>query len=146
MSLPKEQFAAVRHGHGEDTTLVVERVPMPQEPGPGQILVKISWAGVCGSDRYLIYDRWPITMKDSTNGVPGHEGAGRVVSVHSDVQDIWQVGDRVGIKWVASVCGKCEFGRDGIDELQCALQVNPGFNAPGTFQEYVLTDGHYATR
>ncbi|ETI27054.1 hypothetical protein G647_10153 [Cladophialophora carrionii CBS 160.54] len=146
MSLPKDQLAAVRQGDGEKATLIVKRIPMPQAPGPGQILVKISWAGICGSDRFLIYDRWQMKMQESTKGVPGHEAAGRVAAVHPDMQDIWKIGDRVGIKWVSSVCGHCEFCRNGTDELQCASQHNPGFNAPGTFQEYLLTDGHYATR
>src|SRR6201999_3035974 len=100
MIVPREQYAAVRQGHGEDAELVIKQVPTPPAPGPGQILVKINWAGICGSDRFLIYDRWPIRMQDSTLGVPGHEGAGRVAAVHPDVQDIWKIGDRVGIKWV----------------------------------------------
>ena len=56
-------------------------------------------------------------MMDETNGIAGHEGAGTVAAVHDDVADIWKVGDRAGVKWVASVCRNCEFCTNGTDEL-----------------------------
>lgn len=56
-------------------------------------------------------------MQESTMGILGHEGAGVVVTVADDVGDLWAEGNRVGIKWVASVCGKCEFCTDGVNEL-----------------------------
>ena len=62
------------------------------------------------------------------------------------MQDLWQVGDRAGVKWVVSTCKRCEFCTNGTDELHCPKQLNSGLTAPGTFQEYVLTDGRYATR
>lgn len=86
------------------------------------------------------------TAVDQTYGIAGHEGAGEVVAVHPDVGDIWKVGDRAGIKWVTSICRKCEFCTNGRDEVSCPQQLNSGFSVAGTFQEYCLTDGHYATR
>lgn len=47
---------------------------------------------------------------------------------------------------MVSVCSKCEFCTNGTDELHCPSQKNSGFSAPGTFQEYVVTDGRYCTR
>ncbi|KAK5130970.1 hypothetical protein LTR08_001526 [Meristemomyces frigidus] len=149
MTLPKEQYAAVKQGEGHDATAPVKRVPVPQEPGPGQILVKINWTGLCASDKSLIHDEWAafgVKMQPSTAGIAGHEGAGSVVAVHPDMKDRWQVGDRAGVKWVVSVCRQCEFCGNGTDELHCPKQVNSGFTAPGTFQEYCMTDGRYATR
>lgn len=116
---------------------------------PGQILVKINWTGLCASDKSLIHDEWAafgVSMSDATHGIAGHEGAGEVVAVHPDVQDQWQIGDRAGIKWVVSTCKRCEFCLNGTDELHCPKQINSGFTAAGTFQEYCLTDGRYATR
>lgn len=83
---------------------------------------------------------------DAAHGIAGHEGAGEVIAVGKDVEDIWKVGDRAGVKWVVSVCRNCEFCTNGTDELHCPKQLNSGFSAAGTFQEYCLTDGHYATR
>lgn len=52
----------------------------------------------------------------------------------------------MGIKWIASVCRKCEFCTNGQDECHCPKQLNSGFSIAGTFQEYCLTDARYATR
>lgn len=115
----------------------------------GQILVKINWTGLCASDKSLIHDEWAafgVSMSDATHGIAGHEGAGEVVAVHPDVQDQWQLGDRAGVKWVVSTCKRCEFCLNGTDELHCPKQINSGFTTAGTFQEYCLTDGRYATR
>lgn len=92
--LPKEQRAAVRVGSGHDATAPVKTVPVSQQPGPGQILVKINWTGLCASDKSLIHDEWKafgVAMMEQTTGIAGHEGAGEVVAVHPDVADIWKV-------------------------------------------------------
>ena len=68
-------------------------------------------------------------MMEATKGIAGHEGAGEVVAVHPDVQDIWKEGDRAGVKWVVSVCRNCEFCTNGTDELQCPKQLNSGMQA-----------------
>jgi len=149
MGLPSEQNAAVKTGSGHDAKAPVKRIAVPQEPGPGQILVKINWTGLCASDKSLLHDEWAASgavMAESACGVAGHEGAGNVVAVGPDMQDLWQVGDRAGVKWVVSTCKRCEFCTNGTDELHCPKQLNSGLTAPGTFQEYVLTDGRYATR
>lgn len=46
MGLPQTQRAAVKEGTGDDSTTPVKDIPVP-EPGPGQILVKINWSGLC---------------------------------------------------------------------------------------------------
>lgn len=149
MGLPQTQSASIKQGTGPSSTAPVREIPVPQSPGPGQILVRITWTGLCASDKSLIHDDWAsmgIAMKDEAQGIAGHEGAGTVVAVHDDVKDLWNIGDRAGVKWVVSTCRTCEFCTNGSDELHCAKQLNSGFSAPGTFQEFVLTDARYATR
>ncbi|KAJ9621573.1 hypothetical protein H2203_007060 [Taxawa tesnikishii (nom. ined.)] len=149
MGLPQQQNAAVKQGEGHSSTAPVQQVAVPQEPGPGQILVKINWTGLCASDKSLIHDEWAgqgIKMMEQSKGIAGHEGAGEVVAVNPDVQHLWKIGDRAGVKWVASVCRDCEFCTNGSDELQCPKQLNSGFSTPGTFQEYCLSDAQYTTR
>jgi len=95
VNLPQEQNAAVRQGNGHDATAPVKKVEVPQEPGPGQILCKINWSGLCASDKSLIHDEWAgfgVKMQESTKGIAGHEGAGTVAAVHPDVRDLWKVG------------------------------------------------------
>nr|OQO21310.1 hypothetical protein B0A51_09060 [Rachicladosporium sp. CCFEE 5018]OQO22540.1 hypothetical protein B0A51_09015 [Rachicladosporium sp. CCFEE 5018] len=147
MSVPKEQNAAVKEGFGKESTCKIKRVPV-KEPGPGQILVKINWTGLCASDKQFILDEMAALggkMAESAEGIAGHEGAGTVASVHPDVANLWKFGDRAGVKWCTHICGVCEFCTNGRDELHCPHQLNSALNVPGTFQEYVVTDAKYAT-
>jgi alcohol dehydrogenase, propanol-preferring len=75
-----------------------------------------------------------LTMQEATKGIAGHEGAGTVVAVGDGMHDRWKVSDRAGVKWVASICGVCEFCTNGTDELHCPKQTNSGFSAAGIFQ------------
>ncbi|KAF9737706.1 hypothetical protein PMIN06_002329 [Paraphaeosphaeria minitans] len=148
MPLPSTQKAAVKVGTGDASRTEIREVPVP-EPSPDQILVKINYSGLCASDKSLLLDEWESTgllQQPCTQGIAGHEGAGTVVKVGSNVQDLWQPGDRAGIKWIASICRKCEFCTNGVDECHCPKQLNSGFSIAGTFQEYCVTDGRYATR
>ena len=86
-------------------------------------------------------------MQDSSQGILGHEGAGVVVAVGEGMEKKWKPGDRAGIKWIYSTCGDCYLCKDGgDDELHCANKKHPGFNQPGTFQQYALSDGRYTTK
>lgn len=148
VDIPREQRAAVREGTGESATAPVKNVPV-EMPGAGQILVKINWTGLCASDKSLVHDEWKdfgVAMMDATKGIAGHEGAGIVVAVGEGSEKRWKVGDRAGIKWIASVCGECEFCLSGTDEVHCVNQTNSGFSVPGTFQEYALAPSSYASK
>lgn len=146
--VPQQGRAAVRQGSGPSATTNMTDVDVPK-PGPGQILVKITWTGLCGSDKSLLQDEWKdfgVAMMPETHGVAGHEGAGVVVAVGEGMQSRWKLGERAGVKWIASTCGECEFCLDGQNEVHCVKQTNSGFSAPGTFQEYCLADGRYTSK
>lgn len=131
MHLPTHQKAGVKTGQGKSAKCQVTTIPV-LPPGPGQILCKINYSGICGTDKSFFYDEFPgVTTKESTKGILGHEGAGVVVAAADDVKELWKEGDRVGIKWITSVCGKCEFCTNGVDELQCPKQLNSGMTVPG---------------
>lgn len=134
MDLPTHQKAGVRKGSGKSAKCEVTTIEVPR-PGPGQILCKINYTGICGTDKSLFYDEYLAStgtkIHESSKEILGHEGAGVVVAVADDVKELWKKGDRVGIKWITSVCGKCEFCTNGLDELQCPKQLNSGFTVPG---------------
>ncbi|KAK2036460.1 GroES-like protein [Colletotrichum somersetense] len=150
-TIPQTQQAAVRDGSGPDARVSVKTVPVPR-PASHQILVKINWSGLCASDKSLLRDEWATyggmipPMALSSLGIAGHEGAGVVVAVGDDVSGLWKVGDRAGVKWVESVCGMCEMCSNGLDEVHCPSAAHHAVDVAGTFQEYCLTDGRYATK
>jgi propanol-preferring alcohol dehydrogenase len=79
---------------------------------------------------------WPAPTKLPL--VPGHEGAGVVVAVGPGVSStVVSLGDRVGIPWLHSSCGSCEFCLSGRENL-CPLQDNTGYSVDGCFAQYVL--------
>ncbi|KAM6536135.1 hypothetical protein FALCPG4_005652 [Fusarium falciforme] len=145
--IPQQQRAAVRVVDDPTKYTTMEFIDVPQ-PGPSQILVKITWSGVCGTDKSVLRNdgkELGFFMKPKSKGIAGHEGVGIVVAVGEDVQERWDIGDRAGIKWIADICGECEFCQEG-DDVHCQNQTNSGYSWPGTFQEYCLADGQYSTK
>jgi propanol-preferring alcohol dehydrogenase len=66
-SLPAQQRAAIKQGEGHSAKAPVQNIPIPT-PGPGQILVKINWTGLCASDKSLLHDEWAgFGLKMSTS-------------------------------------------------------------------------------
>ena len=104
-------------------------------PGPGEVVVDVQVAGVCGTDVHLdeggFFARFPLT--------PGHEFTGRVREVGAGVEHV-AVGQRVAVD-NASACGSCVECSRG-NHLFCRDFRSLGVNAPGGFAESVLTPAH----
>ena len=110
----------------------VREVALPQ-PGPGEVLIRVLAAGVCGTDLHLhageFGPRYPLT--------PGHEFVGEAISVGTGVgEDL--IGRRFVVDNTAS-CGQCVECRRARPAF-CRNLVAQGVNAPGGFAEYVVTD------
>lgn len=75
---------------------------------------------------------------------PGHEGAGIVESVGSEVTEL-KVGDHVGIPWLHSACGACEFCNQGWETL-CTHQQNTGYGVDGCLREYTLATASHTVK
>lgn len=129
--------AAVARAFG--APLSIEEVPVP-EPGPGEVLVRIRASGVCHTDLHAVDGDWPV--KPRLPLIPGHEGVGTVVALGEGVERLC-IGDCVGIAWLHSACGECEYCTSGWETL-CKCQTNTGYTVDGTFAEYALADADYA--
>ncbi|KAE9966935.1 hypothetical protein BLS_006677 [Venturia inaequalis] len=140
--LPKTYKAAVYDKPGEVSTEVRE-LDMP-EPGHGEILVKLSHSGVCHSDLCIMTSSWNgLPFPTLAGQVGGHEGAGKIVKLGPGSVGV-KVGDRVGIKWMADICGTCPACLEGYDGI-CFNGKVSGYYTPGTFQQYVLAPANYVT-
>ncbi|KAF2428753.1 GroES-like protein [Tothia fuscella] len=142
--IPKTYKAAVYDKPGSISTKVTE-LETP-EPGPGEVLIRLTHTGVCHSDLGVMTCSWKgLPLPTPEGQVGGHEGVGKIVKLGagSDEQGV-KVGDRVGIKWMAGVCGNCPAcheGRDGV----CFNGKISGYFTPGTFQQYVVSPANYVT-
>jgi len=134
--MAKKMKAAVVRQLG--SPLSIEEVAIP-EVGHGQALMKVMSTGVCHTDLHALAGDWPI--KPHPPFIPGHEGVGYIVAVGKGVTAVKE-GDRVGVPWLHSACGHCEFCLTGWETL-CKQQKNTGYSVDGSFAEYVLVDPNY---
>jgi propanol-preferring alcohol dehydrogenase len=118
--------------------LVFQEVDVPV-PGPGQILVKTEACGVCHTDLHAARGDWPV--KPTPPFIPGHEGIGAVVAMGAGVT-IVKEGDRVGVPWLYSACGHCEYCLSAWETV-CADAQFGGYTKNGGFAEYILADPNY---
>lgn len=110
---------------------MVER-PVP-EPGRGQVRIKVEACGICHSDALVKEGVWPGLRYPR---VPGHEIAGRIDTIGSDVT-LWKPGQRVGVGWHGGHCFKCDACRRG-DFLLCENGKITAISFDGGYQEYML--------
>jgi propanol-preferring alcohol dehydrogenase len=118
--------------------LVIQEVEIPT-PGPGQVLVKTEACGGCHTDVHAAHGDWPLRPK--LPFIPGHEGIGRVVAVGSGVSAVKE-GERVGVPWLFSACGHCEYCLSAWETV-CAEAQFGGYTRNGGFAEYILADPNY---
>ncbi|MEP5765885.1 MAG: alcohol dehydrogenase catalytic domain-containing protein [Halieaceae bacterium] len=116
---------------GSDKPLALRELAVPV-PGPGQLLLKVSACGICGSDLHAYK-----TSLTEENIVFGHEFSGSVEAIGDGAIGDWKVGDRV-IALGAMLCGQCPACERGQPE-QCEKLESIGFTRDGAYAEYVLT-------
>ena len=137
--MPTEMNAAVVEVFGEPLKLKQVAVPTA---GPGQILVKTEACGVCHTDLHAAKGDWPV--KPTLPFIPGHEAIGSVVAVGAGVT-IVKEGDRVGVPWLYSSCGYCEYCLSAWETV-CPQAQFGGYTKNGGFAEFILADPNYVAR
>jgi propanol-preferring alcohol dehydrogenase len=111
------------------------------EPGPGEVLLKVTAAGLCHSDQFVMN----LPESQYTFGLPltlGHEGAGVVAAVGDGVE-YPAVGESVAVygPWGCGRCIKCSQGKENYCVNAERLNIRPpGLGAPGAMAEYLLVD------
>jgi (R,R)-butanediol dehydrogenase/meso-butanediol dehydrogenase/diacetyl reductase len=134
-------LAARFHGAGD---VRVERVEAPPAPGPGEVLLRVRTAGICGSDG-LEYRMGPVLVRplDVPHPVTGHLGpltlghefAGEVVTAGEGVEHLRE-GMLVacGAGMSCGECGPCRAGRTNL----CTTYATIGFHRDGALAEHVI--------
>ena len=117
--------------------LLTER-PVP-EPGPGQLLVRVVCCGVCRTDLHLAEGDLPPKTADTT---PGHEVVGEVVATGPGTTR-FHPGDRVGVAWLATTDGTCQYCRQGKENL-CPASTYTGWDVHGGYAEYLTVADAFA--
>ncbi len=111
------------------SSLAIESVPIP-EPRRGEVRVRVSACGICGSDLHLF--RGGLMRPGLT---PGHEIAGIVDAVGPGVSQV-SAGEHVAVEPFRT-CGECEECRSGRDPL-CRTGQLLGVQADGGLAEYMV--------
>jgi alcohol dehydrogenase len=111
----------------------VQQVPDPT-PTPDGVVIEVRASGLCRSD-------WHGWMGHDSDirlpHVPGHEFAGVIAAVGSEVRS-WRVGDRVTVPFVCA-CGRCPECASGNQQV-CDNQFQPGFTHWGSFAQFVAIE------
>ena len=120
------------------TSLIAAETEIPKI-NKNEVLVKINACAVCHTELDEIEGRiQPINLPV----IPGHQIVGRVIETGSEVNKL-RIGDRVGIGWINSACGKCEYCKSGFENL-CVNFVATGKDVNGGYAEYTKINENYA--
>lgn len=134
MTAEKSMKACVLHSPApiECNPLQYADAPVPQ-PMAGQVLVRVKVCGVCRTDLHVVEGELPPKKSPV---IPGHQIVGTVEKCGSGVKR-FREGDRVGVAWLQSTCGVCEYCRAGKENL-CEQAGFTGYTADGGYAEYAV--------
>ncbi|MCD6519539.1 MAG: alcohol dehydrogenase catalytic domain-containing protein [Anaerolineae bacterium] len=122
--------ALVKYAPGKGN-VEIRDVPV-REPKDDELLIKIKYCGICGTDLHIYADEFP----NSPPVIMGHEYCGTVVKVGAQVRDKWQVGDRIVGELHTGACGTCYLCRAGKPHI-CDHKLALGSKYDGAFAEYL---------
>lgn len=125
--------------YADSKTVAVEDVPIP-EPGPGEVLVKVAFCGICHSDLSLINGTFPAQLPVVTQG---HEASGTIAKLGPGVTG-WAEGDRVVVA-AGRPCLECVNCRRG-DVSNCLRIRLMAFAYDGAWAEYTVAQAFGLTR
>lgn len=107
-------------------------LPIP-EPGEGEVQIKITVCGVCHTELDEIEGRLPPAFLPI---ILGHQVVGKI-SKKGKGAEKFRAGERVGVAWIYSACGKCRFCLEGNENL-CDDFKATGRDANGGYAEYII--------
>ncbi len=118
----------------ESEPLSLRDMPKP-DANSGKVLLEVAVCGVCHTEIDEIEGRTPPPRLPM---IPGHQVVGRIADIGTGDHGL-RAGQRVGVAWIHSACGKCSFCRSGAENL-CPDFVATGRDAAGGYAEFMLAD------
>jgi 2-desacetyl-2-hydroxyethyl bacteriochlorophyllide A dehydrogenase len=119
----------------EPCKLEIQSLPVP-EPGPGEVLIRVTLAGICGSDFGLYQGKFGVPLPV----IPGHEAIGCIEKSGPGVMGLSN-GQRVTIQ-PNFACGTCSTCLAGYPNL-CTKKIRLGIDTHGVFADYVVVPAAY---
>ena len=122
----------------EENPLEAVEVPVP-EPGPDEVRIRVQACGVCHTDLHTVEGDLALPKLPV---VPGHQIVGHVESVGANVSRFC-LGDRVGVTWLYSSYGQCDYCQRGLENL-CNETRFTGLHADGGYAQYTVVPAAFA--
>jgi len=116
----------------ETNPLVFADVPTPQ-PATGEVLVRVSYCGVCRTDLHVIEGE---LVPQKSPVIPGHQVIG-TIEKRGPSANRFSIGTRVGVAWLHHTDGTCEFCRSGAENL-CDHPTFTGYSVDGGYADYIV--------
>ncbi|HVN72752.1 MAG TPA: zinc-dependent alcohol dehydrogenase family protein [Desulfomonilia bacterium] len=127
-------------GNLEDIQSPLEPMDLPiPDPESNEILIRVKACGVCHTEIDEIEGRTPPPHLPV---VPGHQAVGEVIGMGAHARR-FKGGERVGVGWIYSACGKCQFCLNGQENLCKDFQAT-GRDADGGYAEYMKVPENFA--
>lgn len=123
-------------GRIEESPLKIKELELP-ELKENEVLIKVSACGVCRTDLHVVEGE----LGEVKDIVPGHEVVGTIEKTGSEVKN-QKIGNKVGVAWLYSSCGSCEYCLSGRENL-CQSKQFTGFSKNGGYSEYVIADNRF---
>ena len=108
-------------------------------PGPGEIRIRVRACGVCHTDLHTVEGELDLPRLPV---IPGHQIVGVVDQLGANVTR-FRLGDRVGVAWLYSTCGQCDFCQRGLENL-CDEAHFTGLHADGGYAQHTVVPAAFA--
>ena len=122
--------------HQNENLRYVE-LPVPQ-PKTNEVLIKITACGICRTDLHVLdgdlkQPKLPL--------IPGHQIVGKISQLGKKVKNLY-IGQRVGVSWLGSSCGHCDYCQSAQENL-CDAASFTGYQQDGGFAEYCVANSRF---
>lgn len=120
-----------------DSPLSLINLEIP-EPKDDEVLLKVLACGICHTEIDEIEGRTPPPVLPV---IPGHQVIGKIIKINNN-NNSFKIGDIVGVGWIYSACGNCEFCKKGLENL-CNNFLATGRDKNGGYAEYMIANVNY---